>query len=225
MSATFVLVPGAGGDSFYWHLVAPRLRAAGHEVLTPDLPAGDDGAGLAEYAEAIAGAAGDRAGIVLVAQSLGAFSAPIACERLDVARMVLVAPMIPAPGETPGGWWASSGQRQAQRDADVREGRDPDAPFDVHELFFHDVPATVAEAVFARGEPAQSGTPMDDVWPLRAWPDVPIRVIAGRHDRLLPLQLVQRLARERIGVEAEIADSGHLPALSVPAQLARQLRI
>ncbi|MEA2179954.1 MAG: hypothetical protein QOG77_3251, partial [Solirubrobacteraceae bacterium] len=46
MSATYVLVPGAGGDSFYWHLVAPLLRDAGHEVLTPDLPAGDDDAGL-----------------------------------------------------------------------------------------------------------------------------------------------------------------------------------
>ena len=48
---TFVLLPGAGGESWYWHLVAARLRDRGHEVVSPDLPAGDDGAGLAEYAE------------------------------------------------------------------------------------------------------------------------------------------------------------------------------
>jgi pimeloyl-ACP methyl ester carboxylesterase len=225
MSATYVLVPGAGGDSFYWHLVAPLLRDAGHEVLTPDLPAADDGAGLTAYADAIVAAARDRAGIVLVAQSLGAFSAPLACDRLDVAALILVAPMIPAPGETPGGWWMSSGQLEAQREADLRDGRDPDRPFDVQELFFHDVPAPVTDAVFARGEPAQSGTPMGDAWPLRAWPPVPTRVIAGRHDRLLPLALVRRLARERLGVEAEVVDGGHLPALSVPQSLASRLRV
>jgi pimeloyl-ACP methyl ester carboxylesterase len=225
MSAPYVLVPGAGGDSFYWHLVAPRLRDAGHEVLTPDLPAGDDAAGLAEYADAIVAAAGDRERIVLVAQSLGAFSAPMAAERLDVARMVLVAPMIPAAGETPGGWWASSGQLDAQREQDLRAGRDPDAPFDVHEMFLHDVPQAVIDALFARGEPQQSGTPMGDAWPLPALPHVPTRVIAGRRDRLLPLALVQRLARERAGVEAQVVDSGHLPALSAPESLTAQLMI
>jgi pimeloyl-ACP methyl ester carboxylesterase len=62
-----------------------------------------------------------------------------------------------------------------------------------------------------------------DQWPLPAWPDVPTRVVAGRHDRLLPLDLIQRLARERVGVEADVVDSGHLPALSRPDDLARLL--
>lgn len=52
-TATFVLLPGAGGDSWYWHLVAPRLRSLGHQALTPDLPAADDAAGLGEYADAL----------------------------------------------------------------------------------------------------------------------------------------------------------------------------
>jgi pimeloyl-ACP methyl ester carboxylesterase len=160
MSTTYVLVPGAGGDSFYWHLVAPLLRDAGHEVLTPDLPAGDDSAGLQAYADAIVAAAGDRERIVLVAQSMGAISAPMAAERLDVERMILVAPMIPAPGETPGEWWSASGQYPAMRANDAREGRDPDAPFDVFETFLHDVPQPVVDALLARGEPSQSGTPM-----------------------------------------------------------------
>jgi pimeloyl-ACP methyl ester carboxylesterase len=225
MRTTYVLVPGAGGDSFYWHLVAPLLRDAGHEVLTPDLPAGDDGAGLARYADVIVAAAGERERIVLVAQSMGALCAPLAAERLDVERMVLVCPMIPVTGETGGEWWSSSGQTAAMRDNELREGRDPDAPFDPVTLFFHDVPQPVVDALFARGEPEQSGTPFEEPWPLPAWPDVPTRVIAGRHDRLLPLAFLARLAKERLGVVVDVVDSGHLPALSVPEQLVAQLRV
>jgi alpha/beta hydrolase family protein len=225
MRTTYVLVPGAGGDSFYWHLVAPLLRDAGHEVLTPDLPAGDDGAGLQAYADAIVAAAGDRERIVLVAQSMGAFSAPMAAGRLDVERMVLVAPMIPAPGETPGAWWSATGQDRAARASALRDGRDPDAPFDVHETFLHDVPRPVADALLARGEAPQSGTPFGEPWPLPAWPDLPTRVVACRHDRLFPLDFLTGLARERLGLGATVIDSGHLPALSVPELLVGQLRV
>jgi pimeloyl-ACP methyl ester carboxylesterase len=223
MSATYVLVPGAGGDSFYWHLVAPLLREEGHDVVAPDLPAGDHDAGLAAYADAIAAAGRGAGDIVLVAQSMGAFSAPMVCDRLDVARIALVAPMIPAPGETPGEWWSASGQEDAMRAADEAEGRDPDRPFDVREMFLHDVPEPVVDALFARGEPAQSGRPFSDPWPLPGWPSVPTRVIAGRHDRLFPLAFMRRLAHERLGVEPEVLDSGHLPALSVPGDLTRLL--
>jgi pimeloyl-ACP methyl ester carboxylesterase len=225
MSATYVLVPGAGGDSFYWHLVAPLLRAAGHEVRTPDLPCGDDAAGLAEYADAIVAAAGDRDGSVLVAQSMGAFSATMACERLDVAQLVLVAPMIPAPGETAGEWWTAVGQEDAARELARSEGRDTNAPFELHEVLLHDVPQPVVDALLARGEPRQSGTPFAEPWPLAGWPDVPTRVIACRHDRLFPLGLVRRLARERVGVEPEVIDAGHLSALSAPDQLVRHLQV
>src|SRR3712207_316295 len=100
--SSFVLVPGAGGESWYWHRVVPLLRDAGHEAIAVDLPAADDDAALAEYADAIVEAVG-KAGVggphVVVAQSLGAFSAPLAAARLDAEQLILVAPMIPAPGE------------------------------------------------------------------------------------------------------------------------------
>jgi pimeloyl-ACP methyl ester carboxylesterase len=222
-SATYVLLPGAGGDSWYWHLVAPLLREHGHEVIAPDLPCGDDAAGLAEYADVVVAAIGERAGVILVAQSMAAFSASMACARADVALLVLVAPMIPAPGETPGDWWSASGQEAAQREQDLRDGRDPDAPFDVMTTFFHDVPEDVVAAAFARGEPRQSGTPFGQPWPLDAWPDVPTRVLAGRYDRLFPAEFLRRLAATRLGVTADVIDSGHLPALSRPEELARRL--
>jgi pimeloyl-ACP methyl ester carboxylesterase len=137
--------------------------------------------------------------------------------------MILVAPMIPAPGESPGEWWSSSGQTAARREQDEREGRDPDAPFDVSTAFLHDVAEEVVTELFARGEPRQSDTPFGEPWPLDRWPDVQTRVLAGRHDRLFPLDFMRRLAKERLGVEADVIDTGHLPALARPKELAERL--
>jgi pimeloyl-ACP methyl ester carboxylesterase len=220
---TYVLLPGAGGDPWYWSLVAPRLRARGHEVLTPGLPAGDDTAGLHDYADAVVEAVGNRAGVIVVAQSLSAFVAPMICARVDVRLLVLVAPMIPAPGESPGAWWSNTGQSEAQRQKASAEGRDPDAEFDVLTMFMHDVPPEVVGEAFARGEPRQSDTPFADPWPLDAWPDVPTRVVAGRHDRLFPLDFMRRLSVERLQIEPDVIDSGHLPALSRPDELVHWL--
>lgn len=222
-SQPHLLLPGAGGDAWYWHLVAPRLRALGHDVVAPDLPASDDAAGLRDYADVAAAAIGDRRGVVVVAQSMGAFTAPLLCGRVDVARLILVAPMIPAPGETGGEWWERSGQTAAQRAQDLREGRDPDAPFDVRALFMHDVPEPVVEEAFARGDRSQSGTPFAEPWPLDRWPDVPTAVIAGRRDRLFPFDFVVALARERLGVEVAAVESGHLPALARPDELVERI--
>ena len=194
---TFVLLPGAGGEAWYWHLVAERLRDRGHDVVSPDLPAADDRAGLSDYAEVALRASGDCDDLVVVAQSMGAFFAPLLCRRADVRQLILVAPMIPAPGESPGEWWTGSGQLAAQREQDEREGRDPDAPFDVMTAFFHDVPKETVDEAFARGEPRQSDTPFVEPWPLERWPDISTSVIAGRYDRLFPLDFMRGRARGR----------------------------
>lgn len=50
--ATFVLLPGAGSDSWYWHLVVPELnRFDDHDVVAVDLPVTDDTADFSDYAE------------------------------------------------------------------------------------------------------------------------------------------------------------------------------
>lgn len=222
--STFVLLSGAGSDSWYWHLVVPLLEERGHSVIPVDLPYGDDTAGQYEYADLVVAAAGAADGpLVLVGQSMSAFTAVIACDRLPVDLLVLVAPMIPAPGESAGQWWESTGQPAAKREQDLREGRDPDAPDDLRALFFHDVPAEVVDEAFRQVEVAMSDTPFETVWRAPRWPQVPTRVVAGRHDRLFPLPLVQRLARDRIGVEPDVIDAGHLVALARPDDLAALL--
>ncbi|QFZ20288.1 alpha/beta fold hydrolase [Saccharothrix syringae] len=221
--ATYVLVPGAGGDAGFWRFVEPLLRRRGHDVVAADLPAADDSAGLAEYADAVVTAIGDRRDLVLVAHSLGAFTAPLVCERVPVDLLVLVAAMVPAPGEAPGDWWANTGQVQAEREVRQAHGLDPDAPWDLGFTFLHDVPAEVAAPLAAEGWPAQSGTPFGRPWPLGAWPDVPTRFLLCQDDRLFPAEFQRRVVKERLGITPDEMPGGHLPALARPAELVEWL--
>jgi pimeloyl-ACP methyl ester carboxylesterase len=221
--ATFVLIPGAGGDGWFWHRLVPELGWRGHDVVAVTLPAGDDAAGWAEYADAIVRAVGDRTDLTLVAQSLAGFSAPLACERLPVDLLVLLNAMIPQPGETGNDWWSNTGQGSAQRDYLAELGLSTESANDDAVVYFHDVPDAVTAEAYRRGEPDQTMTPMRQPWPLSAWPDVPTRVLVGRDDRLFPATFQRRVARERLGLETDEIDGGHLVAMSRPAELAERL--
>ena len=207
--ATFVLIHGAGSDSWYWHRIAPRLRERGHDVVAPDLPCADESAGLEEYTDVVLEAIGDRGGLVVVAQSLGGFTAPIVCERRGADLLVLLNGMIPRPGESD--WWEATGYP-------LEIGPD----FDPIETFLHDVPE---ELLADAGEHAgpQAGTPMEQPWPLESWPDVPTRFILSRHDRFFPADWQRGVVSERLGIEPDEIDGGHCPALSRPDELVELL--
>jgi pimeloyl-ACP methyl ester carboxylesterase len=217
-----VLIAGAASDSWYWHLVVPGLGGAGCDVVAVDLPVDDESSGLADYVAVTLDAIGPRTGLHLVAQSMGAYTATIVAAKVPVDQLVLVAPMVPAPHETPGEWWAATGQADASRAYALAQRRDPDAPFDPVDMFLHDVDAaTIAES--ARHVHPQADRPFADPWPLDAWPDVQTRCVVGRHDSLFPLEFQRRVVRERIGIDPDEIDSGHLPALSRPGELTRLL--
>ena len=221
--STYVLIPGAGGDGWQWHLVVGELEARGHEAIAVTLPSGDDGSGWNEYADAIVEAIGDRRDLVLVAQSLAGFTAPLVCERLPVELLVLLNAMIPLPGETGNDWWADTGSSTARREYLASLGLTDQEAEDDRTIYFHDVPDTIVDEAFARGEPSQSMTPMSQPFPLASWPDVPTRVIAGRDDRLFPAAFQRRVARERLGIEADVISGGHMLALSHPHELVEQM--
>jgi pimeloyl-ACP methyl ester carboxylesterase len=219
---TFILIPGAGGSAWDWHRLVPELEAMGHEAVAVELPAADDRAGLPEYADTVVRAIGRRRDVVLVAHSFGGFTAPLACGRVPIDLMVLVNAMIPKPDETFSEWWADTGQGRAQREYAAEIGIDPARLEDDREVYYHDVPdAVVREA--ETHDAAQSSAPLDQPWPLDRWPDVPTRLLAGRDDRLFPAAFQRRVARERLGIEADEIAGGHMVALSQPRQLAEQL--
>ncbi|MEU8618335.1 alpha/beta hydrolase [Streptomyces sp. NPDC048623] len=61
-----------------------ELRGRGHDVVAVDLPCDDDSAGLAEYADTVVDAIGDRTDLILVAHSFGGFTAPLVCDGVPV---------------------------------------------------------------------------------------------------------------------------------------------
>jgi len=221
--AVYVLLHGAGSDSWYWHLMAPELRARGHDVVAPDLPCDDDSAGLAEYTDVVVDAIGERRDLVLVAQSMAGFTAPLVAARVPVRVLVLVAAMVPLPGESPGDWWAHTGWEPARREQAQRDGRSVDGDFDAMEEFLHDVAPEVAAELMARGQRPQSGTPFEKPWPLDAWPDVPTRFLLCRDDRFFPAAFMRRVVRERLAITPDEIDGGHLPALARPRELVERL--
>jgi pimeloyl-ACP methyl ester carboxylesterase len=113
--STYVLIHGGGDVGWSWHLVAAELRNRGHEVVAPDLPGDDASATFADYPAAVVEAVGDRTDLVVVGHSFGGFTAPLVADRLAAGLPVLVAGMIPAPGESPGDWGENTGCGEAVR--------------------------------------------------------------------------------------------------------------
>ena len=219
--ATFVLIHGAYDSAWYWHLLEPELRERGHDVVAMDLPCEDDSAGLSEYADAVVDAIGDRRDLVLVAQSFGGFTAPLVCDRVPVDLMVLVAGMIPLPGEKPGDYFTNTRYESAFTPTDDA-GEEGGGHAGTIAIFLHDVPPDLAQEALkmTRG---QSETPDKEPWPLQAWPDVPTKFLLCRDDRLFPPEWLQGVVRERLGITPDEIDGSHAVALSRPKALADRL--
>jgi pimeloyl-ACP methyl ester carboxylesterase len=180
-----------------------------------DLPCDDESAGLSEYADTVIEAVGDRTELVLVAQSFGGFTAPLVCARVPVELIVLVAGMVPLPGERGEDWFANTRYEPATREQD----------HDAHDeiaVFYHDVPPELAAQAISRGR-SQAEKPGQEPWPLDAWPDVPTNYLLCRDDRFFPAEWMRGVVRERLGITPDEIDGGHCPALSRPKELAERL--
>jgi pimeloyl-ACP methyl ester carboxylesterase len=220
---TFALIHGAGSDGWYWHLVEPLLQDAGHETIAVDLPCDDDAAGLDDYVDVVVDAVDGREDVVVVGQSMGGFVAPLVAARVPAARLiVLVAAMVPAPGETGNDWWTNTGSQAARREQALRDGRDIEGGFDPVAEFLHDVDPDLIEAGWAHVK-EQSDTPFRTPWPLPAWPEVPTRFVLATRDRFFPADFQRRVVRERLGIEPDEIDTGHLPAFVRPNELSALL--
>lgn len=220
---TFVLIPGAGTDPRVYGATIEALNELGHDGLAPPLPLEDQEATPSDHADAVAAAVPNGNELVVVAQSLGAFAGPLVAARVPVAGLVLLAPMIPAPGETAGEWWQNTGHADAIAGVVARHGPMSEWGREaLEEVFLHDVDPEVA-----RENERFSGAPgagmFGEPWPLERWPEVPTRVLIPREDRLFPIEFQRRVARERLGLEVDELAGGHVPMLSRPAELAQRL--
>lgn len=218
--ALFVLVPGAGGQATYWALLVPELERRGHQATAVDIAEDDPALGLPDYARIVDQAIGDRREVVLVAQSMGGFTAPMVGK--PVAMIVLLNAMIPEPGETPGQWFENTAAGEARRAADAAAGRSGE--FDASTHFLHDLSSRALAVLTAAGPPREpADTPFRQPCAFRRWPGIPIKVLAGADDRFFPAEFQRRVAKDRLGIDADQIPGGHLVALSNPAGLADRL--
>lgn len=196
-----------------------ELRRHGHDVVAPDLPADDESAQLADYADAVVEAVGDRRDLVVVGHSFGGFTAPLVADRLTVDVLVFVAGMVPSPGEAPGDWWANTGyaeavRRQAERDGGLTGNEDPFV------TYYHDVPLELAEEAMSKERAHPSEASMASPWPLDALPAMPTKFVLCTEDRLFPPPFLRRVVAERLSIDPDEIAASHCVALSRPKELA-----
>jgi pimeloyl-ACP methyl ester carboxylesterase len=204
---TIALIHGGGDSASSWQLVVAKLRELGHAPVAIDLPSEDPQASWPEYADAVAASVRGCTDLVVVAHSLGGFTGPLVCARAPVRQLILVAAMIPTPGALAGKYWRESGYGNVQFDDDT---------------FYHDLSPAAVELA-KRSERAQEGKPMQDPWPLSAWPEVRTRYLLAKNDRAFPAAVSRGLVRERLGIEADEIDTGHCVHLARPEELARRI--
>jgi hypothetical protein len=85
--------------------------------------------------------------------------------------------------------------------------------------FFHDCPTGPTEAALAQLR-LQTPTTLEEQSPLDIWPLVTSDYVVCLRDRVLAPSWQQRIAAEKLGVEAASIDTGHSPGLARPELLA-----
>ena len=234
--STYVLIHGAGDSGWYWHLVEAELRARGHHTVAPDLPADDDGATLSDYADVVVAAlddAGETDGdVIVVGQSFGAFTAPLVVDRVQASGLVLVAGMVPRPGETPDDWWAKTGYAEAAAAQAALDGG-LTGTRTLLSAYYQDVPEPLARHALAherehpvlrRRRAALAARPVAGrAHPLRAvhrGPVVPLHVPAQGRPR--PAGRRTRRARQRSLLRTRPPRGAGAAARRLPVPLTRQ---
>ena len=121
---------------------SPSFGHGGVRGFAPRLPLDDPDAGPSGHADTVVEAVSQvRDPLVSIGQSLGAFAASLVAVGIEVAELVLGAPMLPAPGRNRG---QLVGRRQARQSDRSGGPMSTWGSGELTEVLLHDVPA-VAE--------------------------------------------------------------------------------
>jgi pimeloyl-ACP methyl ester carboxylesterase len=233
--ATFVLVHGAWHGGWCWDGVATRLRAAGHAVEAPDLPAhGDDPApaaavSLACYVETIGAVVATRQEpVVLVGHGKAGSVISEVAERWPerVTTLVYLAAFLLSNGESVIG--VGTGDAESCLVPNLvrypTQGVMTVRPEALRDVFYHDCAGAEIAGAIARicPEPiAPAATP------IRVSPErfgcVRRVYVETRRDRALGPTLQRRMQSALPCQRVFSLETGHAPFLAAPAALASVL--
>ena len=204
-----------------WHLVAAELRQRNHDVVASDLPCDDDSTRPCTTTPTPWSTPSATARMSSWSPSgTGSFTAPRCRSALGAHAVVLVAGMVPAPGESGGERfdprYRQAVEEQASRDGGLTGSDDPLV------AFYHDVPLALAEAAISR-ERSKSAVAYNSPWPLVTWPDVPTRFVVCTEDRFFPAASLRRVVAEQLGIVTDRIAAGHCVALGRAEELGRLL--
>ncbi|AWW41334.1 alpha/beta fold hydrolase [Streptomyces cadmiisoli] len=211
---TLLLVHGAWHGGWCWDRLRAAMEAEGVDTRTVDLPSAGGLGGIAEDTRVVREALAAMAGpVVVVAHSYGGIPAGQAvADAPDVVRVVYLAAFQLDVGESLLGFYGAP-VPPASHEVEA-------VPGDPVDLFYADVPRTVAEEAAARLVP-QSAKAFSDVVERAGWHHVPSTYIVCEHDRAIPVQSQETLAAR--ADEVHRMATSHSPFLSAPAELAALL--
>jgi pimeloyl-ACP methyl ester carboxylesterase len=225
----FALVAGGGHNAWCWERVVPLLEQRGHEAVALELPTGEPGLGLADFASAVVEGVGnanlsDSGDLILVGHSLAGRYLPLAAGRLPGSRMVFLCALIAeeeAEGEAPP-------PTEGERPAGVRhgfideQGRLSFSDEDAARLFYSDCDEETAAWAVSHLVP-QGTWVIREPFPRGGWPvGVRASYILCKDDLVIPPERATEMAA-RAGVEPIELPGGHSPFLSQPAALVEAL--
>ncbi len=220
--ATYVLVHGAWHGAWAWDEVTPLLEAAGHRVITVDLPRSTLAANVETIRAAVESA--DEP-VILVGHSAGGMWVTQTAEEVpeQIARLVYVAAFLPANGQALGDL-AAHDIVQTNLLVDEAAGTAIVAEEARREAFYGECTDEVAAAASARNIPEALdpfGTPMQLTEERNG--SVPRTYVECLRDRAIVIDKQRSMRAARPCDPVFTIDTDHSPMLSRPAELANAL--
>jgi pimeloyl-ACP methyl ester carboxylesterase len=232
--ATLMLVHGACHGAWCWDRVVPLLEAAGHKLLTPDLPGRADKGPpgwrwtLKDYADAVVDAA-RQAGkpVIAVGHSMGGPVISAAAEAAPdlFARLVYVSAFMPVDGDSLASIAAMDKHSDLPGASSVSwlKGVVTIKPDRLGPVYYGDCSSADLDWVRPR---LVSESLRPSVAKLRLtdkFQSVPRSYIRCTQDRALSVQMQDRLIERQPCQQVASLDASHSPFLSMPDQFVAAL--
>jgi pimeloyl-ACP methyl ester carboxylesterase len=229
--STIVIIPGSWSAAADWGFVAPKLIAAGYEVIVVNLPGhGSDKTAIPAitfqgYVDVVKKAIGDRTNITLVAHSFGGVVMNQVAEEMHdrIKELVYVAAYVPRNGESLLSLATTDGDSHLGKVLQIKEkeGLAIVPKEGVVDAFFEDAPTRVQEF-------APSHFPVEPLAPLAT----PVRTTDANYGALKKVYvftandhtnsptLQHKMVADNNITKSYTLPSSHTPFVSMPDALA-----